>query len=137
MSTKRAVIYARVSTDEQAKGYSLTTQVDACHHYATERGYQVQSVFKDDYTGASLDRPALNALRVHLESNDTQVVIVYDIDRLARKSIYQALLEEEFRRLGAVTEYVIGQYEDTDEGRLQKQIRASTCNTIFGLVRSR
>jgi DNA invertase Pin-like site-specific DNA recombinase len=31
---KAAVIYVRVSTDEQAKGYSLSTQVDACQKYA-------------------------------------------------------------------------------------------------------
>jgi site-specific DNA recombinase len=50
---------------------------------------------------------------------------VYDIDRLARKSVYQALIEEEFLRLGIMVEYVIGQYDNSDEGRLQKQIRAS------------
>jgi site-specific DNA recombinase len=35
------------------------------------------------------------------------------------------LIEEEFRKAGVVIEYVIGQYDDSDEGRLQKQIRAS------------
>ena len=53
------------------------------------------------------------------------VVIVYDIDRLARKSVYQFLIEEEFTKSGVSVEYVIGQYDDSDEGRLQKQIRAS------------
>jgi site-specific DNA recombinase len=123
--TKNAVIYVRVSTDEQTKGYSIQSQEEACQHYATEHDYRVMGVFKDDYTGASLDRPGLNSLRAHMESDSTQAVIVYDIDRLARKSIYQALLEEEFKRLGAIIEYVIGQFDDSDEGRLQKQIRAS------------
>jgi site-specific DNA recombinase len=35
------------------------------------------------------------------------------------------LIEEEFRKDGVLVEYVIGQYDDSDEGRLQKQIRAS------------
>jgi site-specific DNA recombinase len=35
------------------------------------------------------------------------------------------LIEEEFKRDGVMIEYVLGQYEDSDEGRLQKQIRAS------------
>jgi site-specific DNA recombinase len=35
------------------------------------------------------------------------------------------ILEEELHRSGIVVEYVIGRYEDSDEGRLQKQIRSS------------
>jgi site-specific DNA recombinase len=120
-----AVIYARVSTDEQVHGYSLQTQLEACRKYASERGYRVVGEFKDDYTGASLDRPALNQLREFVSNDSTGVVIVYDVDRLARKSVYQMLIEEELARAGATVEYVLGQYADTDEGRLQKQIRAS------------
>jgi site-specific DNA recombinase len=120
---KQAAIYVRVSTDEQAKGYSLSTQIDACTSYANAKGYQVIGVFSDDYTGAALDRPSLNQLRDHMVHDPVDVIVVYDIDRLARKSAYQVLIEEEFKRVGAVIEYVMGHYEDTDEGRLQKQIK--------------
>ena len=120
---KLAAIYSRVSTDEQTKGYSLQTQVDACHAYAKDRRYAVVEVFVDDYTGAAIDRPGLNKLRDYMYSNRLDVVIVYDLDRLARKSAYQILIEEEFNRAGVTIEYVIGQYEDSDEGRLQKQFR--------------
>jgi site-specific DNA recombinase len=120
---KLAAIYSRVSTDEQAKGYSLQTQVDACYAYADERRYQVVGTFSDDYTGAAIDRPALNQLRDYMSNNPLDVVIVYDIDRLARKSAYQFLIEEEFRRIGVVLEFVMAQYDDSDEGRLQKQLR--------------
>lgn len=122
---KRAVIYARVSTDEQTKGYSLQTQIESCKQYAAERGYVLLHIFSEDYSGASIDRPELNNVRDFLANENVDVVIVYDVDRLARKSIYQALIEEEFMRDGAVIEYVIGQYDDSDEGRLQKQIRGS------------
>jgi site-specific DNA recombinase len=121
--TKQAAIYSRVSTDEQAKGYSLKTQIEACQAYAHERGYTVTATFSDDYTGAAIDRPALNKLRDYMIRNSLDVVIVYDIDRLARKSAYQVLIEEEFKRAGVIIEFVMGQYEDSDEGRLQKQIR--------------
>ncbi len=120
---KRAAIYSRVSTDEQAKGYSLQTQMEACLAYAKERGYDVVANFSDDYTGAAIDRPELNNLRDFMVHNQLDVVVVYDIDRLARKSAYQFLIEEEFKRAGVVIEFVMGQYEDTDEGRLQKQIK--------------
>ena len=120
---KLAAIYSRVSTDEQTKGYSLQTQIDACNVYAKERRYTVTESFTDDYTGAAIDRPALNQLRDYMMNNPLDVVIVYDIDRLARKSAYQVLIEEEFKREGVVIEFVMAQYDDTDEGRLQKQIR--------------
>ena len=37
----RAAVYTRVSTDEQGKGYSLPTQLEACRKYAAEHGHQV------------------------------------------------------------------------------------------------
>jgi site-specific DNA recombinase len=122
---ERVVIYARVSTDEQAKDYSLPTQLEACRKYADEHGVTVIKEFTDDYTGASLDRPGLNRLREYIAADSIGMVIVYDIDRLARKSVYQMLIEEELNRQGIKVEYVNGQYDDTDEGRLQKQIKAS------------
>ena len=126
--TKRAVIYARVSTDEQTKGYSLPTQLEACRKYAAERGYEISAEFRDDHTGASLDRPGLNQLREFVAAASIEVMVVYDVDRLARKSVYQMLIEEEMNRQGVTVEYVNGQYADTDEGRLQKQSRRALRN---------
>ena len=38
--TKKAAIYARVSTDDQAdKGYSLPSQLDGCRHYIDPVSY--------------------------------------------------------------------------------------------------
>lgn len=126
MLTKRAIIYVRVSTDEQAKGYSLQTQVEGCMRYAQEMGYAIAATFQEDYTGTTLDRPALNEMRSLIATDSSiSVLIVYDLDRIARKSILQMILEEELHRSGINVEYVIGRYEDSDEGRLQKQIRAS------------
>src|SRR5215210_1906472 len=39
---KRAILYARVSTDEQARsGYSLAQQIEALREYAAREGYEV------------------------------------------------------------------------------------------------
>jgi site-specific DNA recombinase len=121
---KRAAIYARVSTDEQAKGYSLKTQIEACEKFAASKGYQVVEVFSEDYSGAMMDRPELDHLRERVSEGGIEIVIVYDIDRLARKAAYQMLIEEEFEKIEIRVEYVVGGYEDSDEGKLQKQIRA-------------
>jgi site-specific DNA recombinase len=125
VSELTAVVYARVSSDQQTLGYSLQTQIEAGRVYAQHRNYKVLGEFSDDYTGESLDRPSLDKLRDFVADNHVDALLIYDIDRFARSMIYFMLLEEEFRRYGIKVEYVNGGYDDTDEGQLQKQIRAA------------
>src|SRR5215213_10978142 len=45
---KRAILYARVSTDEQARsGYSLAQQIEALREYAAREGYEVLEEVED------------------------------------------------------------------------------------------
>lgn len=84
---KRAIIYARVSTDDQKdKGYSLPTQVEQCHNYAERLGYQVVVEFKDDYSGATAiaERPEGKKMVAMLKRCEADAVIVYQVDRLSR-----------------------------------------------------
>ena len=65
-----------------------------------------------------------SSIEIYIGVRPPDIVIVYDIDRLARKAVYQMLIEEEFIKKDVRIEYVLGQYPDNDEGRLQKLIRA-------------
>jgi site-specific DNA recombinase len=51
---RRAVLYARVSTDEQARsGYSLGQQLEALRKYAAREGYEVlEEVREEGWSGA-------------------------------------------------------------------------------------
>jgi hypothetical protein len=63
---KLAAAYARVSTDRQEQQESIGSQVEAVQRAATEGGYDlpIEFIFVDDgYSGARLDRPALDRLR--------------------------------------------------------------------------
>ena len=62
---KRAVLYARVSTDEQARsGYSLAQQLEALKGYAAREGYEVLEGVRDPgQSGASLERPGTDRVR--------------------------------------------------------------------------
>lgn len=53
--TKKAAIYARVSTDDQAdKGYSLTpSQLEGSRQYIERLGYSVVAEFREDHSGAT------------------------------------------------------------------------------------
>lgn len=121
---KSAIVYARVSTEEQGKGYSLPTQIEKSKEYAEEHGYAVLQVFQDTFTGTTLDRPALADLYEFVADNQVDVLIVYDIDRLSRDVGNQAIIEMEMQQAGIEIEYVLGGYTKTPEGELMKLIKS-------------
>src|SRR4029077_19731451 len=81
-------------------------------------------VFEDEgHSGATLVRPALEALRDLAAQGCLDVVLCYSPDRLARKFAYQALLLEEFARAGVRVEFVKGPRGDTPEDQLLVQFQ--------------
>src|SRR5215213_7517093 len=107
-STSSAHIYCRVSSDEQARGYSLPTQDESCRRFCAERGYTVLDVFKDAHSGTELDRPGLNAVIDAVAALKPDAVVLHDVDRLGRELIVQAIAERELTRYGARLEFVLG-----------------------------
>jgi site-specific DNA recombinase len=121
---KRAVIYARVSTDEQKeKGYSLPSQVEACQKYADTHGLNVIAKISDDYTGTLLDRPGLDQVRAMMDRREVDAVIVLASDRWTRKLAHSLILREEMMTAGIELHYVNrGKSENTPEGELMDNI---------------
>src|SRR4051794_20573904 len=81
----RAVIYLRVSTDEQsASGLGLEAQLSACKAAASRLGLPVASVHQDDVSGGlPLEkRPGLLEAIVALGPGDS--LLVAKLDRLSR-----------------------------------------------------
>ena len=62
--TKRAAIYARVSTEMQEReGTTLESQVARCLDYAEEHGWAVERVVQEQGSGGDIDgRPKLQSL---------------------------------------------------------------------------
>lgn len=84
---KRAVLYARVSTDEQAdKGYSLPSQFDAMRKYAAQQGFEIAGEFQDDYSGATPIefRPEGSKAYTMLKSGAADLIVAFTIDRFVR-----------------------------------------------------
>ena len=88
-SPKRAILYARVSTDEQARsGYSLAQQLEALREYASREGYEVLEEVQDPgQSGASLGRPGLDWVRDLVAAGGVSVVLAQDRDRFARTGL--------------------------------------------------
>ena len=121
-----AAIYARVSSARQKKDETIGSQTAALREHAAQARLDVPDewVFQDEgHSGATLVRPALEALRDLAAQGCLDVVLVYSPDRLARKFAYQALLLEEFARAGVRVEFVKGPRGDTPEDQLLVQFQ--------------
>jgi len=94
---KKAAIYIRVSTTEQAtEGYSVAAQKDKLTAYCKLRDWVIQDIYVDaGYTGTNINRPGLQKLLQNLDK--IGLVLVYKLDRLSRSQrdiLY--LVEENF-----------------------------------------
>ena len=121
-----AAIYARVSSARQAKDETIGSQLSALREHAATSRLDVPEewVFADDgHSGATLARPALEALRDLAAQGCLDVVLVYSPDRLARKFACQALLIEELARCGVRVEFVKGPRGDSPEDQLLVQFQ--------------
>lgn len=98
---QRAILYARVSGEEQAKkGYSLPDQQHALREWAAGEGYRVlEEVTDDGWSGAYLERPGLDRVRDLVEAGGVDVVAALFRDRIAR-GVYVQILKEEFAQRG-------------------------------------
>src|SRR5918999_1097406 len=118
--SKRAILYARVSTEEQAKkGYSLAQQLEALKEYALQEGYEVlEEVTDAGQSGASLERPGMDHARDLVAAGDVAVVLAQDRDRFAREPAYHYLLRREFEEHGTKIRAMNDRGDDSPEGEL-------------------
>jgi len=117
-------IYARVSTEEQAKnGYSLSEQIRECRRKTSQADTVIEYV-DEGISGEFLDRPALSQLRKDVQNGRIHKVICLDPDRLSRKLMNQLILSEEIEKRAQLT-FVNGEYQRTPEGMLFYQMRGA------------
>lgn len=95
---KRAALYIRVSTLEQAQeGYSVGEQRERLIAYCKAKDWLIADIYVDGgYTGSNLNRPGIQKLISETDKFD--LVLVYKLDRLSRSqrdTLY--LIEEVFR----------------------------------------
>ncbi len=86
---KRAILYIRVSTDEQAdKGYSLRHQEEFLRKYCEMNSIQMVEVIKEDYSAKTFLRPAFNILLMKLKNRKLKAdfLIFTKWDRFSRNA---------------------------------------------------
>ncbi len=123
---KTAAIYARVSSDRQKEDHTIASQVAALIEYAETNGYLVPPEwrFQDEgYSGATLLRPGLEAVRDLAAAGQLESVLIHSPDRLSRKYAYQVLLVEELSRCGVEVVFLKSPSGETPEDQLLVQFQ--------------
>ena len=91
----KAALYMRVSTQEQVENYSIEAQRERLEAYCKSKGWKIYNSYVDGgYSGATLDRPALQQMLSDLDHID--VVVVYRLDRLSRSQRDTLTLIEDY-----------------------------------------
>ena len=126
---KRAVIYARVSGNDRVRtgGENLQGQIRLCREYANKQGYHIITELAEDDRGASgatFDLPELSKALNMARASQFDILIVRELDRLSRDLAKQLIVEQELMHSGVSIEYVLYDFPDTPEGRLNKNLRA-------------
>src|SRR5688572_28326281 len=96
--------------------------------YAGHQGWQLdpEQLYADDgYSGARLDRPALDRLRDAVASGRVDLVLITSPDRLARRYAYQVWLLEELERAGCAVVFLERPPTDDPQDALVIQIRGA------------
>ena len=113
----RAIIYLRVSTDEQAEsGLGLEAQLAACRVAAGRNGWEIASIFEDAMSGGlplarrTILLDALTAL------GRGDVLLVAKRDRLSRGDMMTtAMIEAAVKRAGARIVSAAGEGTESDD----------------------
>ena len=122
----RIALYARVSSDSQARDHTIASQLEALRERIAADGHQIEpdDVYVDEgYSGAILLRPALERLRDAVAAGQLACVYVQAPDRLARRYAHQVLLIEEFRRTGVEVVFLNRPIGGTAEDDLLLQVQ--------------
>ena len=133
MTTKRAVLYLRVSTELQARkggagseGYSIPAQREAGQRQADSMDAEVVGEYLDAGESArSADRPQLQDMLRRLDQfQDIDYVIVHKLDRLARNRRDDTDIVFAIRVAGAELVSCSENIDDTPSGALMHSIMA-------------
>ncbi len=116
----KAVIYTRVSSEEQVSNLSLDVQERTCREYCARNGWTVETVYREEGESAkTADRTALRKLLAALRTRPgvVEYVVVYDTSRFARDVYVHASLKQLLMKSGARLRAATQPLEDSAAGR--------------------
>jgi DNA invertase Pin-like site-specific DNA recombinase len=128
---KSAIVYCRVSSERQKnEGHGLESQEHRCREYARTKGYLVEKIFRDSFTGGGdfTKRPAMSELFKYIDQrpHKNYVVIFDDLSRLARDVEAHIKLRTAFHYRKTELECVNFNFDESPEGKYVELIMAGS-----------
>ncbi|MDR1387565.1 MAG: recombinase family protein, partial [Propionibacteriaceae bacterium] len=97
----RCVLYARLSVTKE-ESVSIARQLQSCRSYAQARGWEVVGEFVDDGVSATVNRPEdRRGWAALLATGGFDAVVIWKVDRLARRVLDFLRADETLQRCGA------------------------------------
>jgi site-specific DNA recombinase len=124
----RTALYARVSPtgdQEPDANFSIPSQLRPMRERVRKEGWLSgpELEFTDEhFSGKDLNRPAMSRLRKMIRDREVDVVLIYTLDRLARRMAHQLIFLEEAQKCGVRIEFIQAHFEDTPEGRMMRNV---------------
>jgi site-specific DNA recombinase len=120
-----AVIYTRVSSQEQESNSSLSTQKKLCEEYARVNGIVVKECFGGKFESAKTDgRKEFQRMLGYVKKDkDIKFILVINYDRFSRTGPAAAQLSDALRKHGILIKAVLQDIDTTTaSGRLQENV---------------
>jgi len=102
MSKRKAILYVRVSTDEQAeKGNSLAHQDDMLRRYCAINNIEIVGFYKEDFSAKTFERPEFNKILAFLRKNKAAELLLFlKWDRFSRNAPEAYSMISQLHKLG-------------------------------------
>ena len=114
----KAMIYTRVSSEEQVSNLSLDVQEKTCREYCVRNGWSVEAVYREEGESAkTANRTQLRLMLTDLRNRSVDYVVVYDTSRFARDVYVHTSLKQLLMKSGAQLRAATQPLEDTAAGR--------------------
>lgn len=122
--TKKAIIYARVSSVRQAEdGLPVESQIEQCKAKAASLGAAVVQVFRDDgISGRTTRRPAFLEAIEFCERSQVDFFVCWSTSRFARNRLDAALNKRLLEKLNTRLVYASQDFGETDDSWLAEAI---------------
>jgi site-specific DNA recombinase len=136
----RIALYVRVSTQRQAQQQTTEPQLTRLQAWGADHTCAVDDalVFRDDgFSGATLRRPGLDALRDAVAAARCDLLVLTAPDRLARNDVHQMLLLDEFAAGGCQVEFLDRPMSQDPHDQLLLQMRGAVAEYERTLIAER
>jgi len=118
---KNAILYLRVSTEEQVDNYSLGTQEEVCRREMDRLGYTVTEVYREEGKSAKTITGRVELIKLleycRRHSKDVQAVVFYKTDRLSRQMTDYLVIKEKLGLMGIKLISATEPFDDSPMGK--------------------